>query len=86
MAASTFKNERPIRDAVGGDKLYRNDGGIFVDVSEEAGIYGSVIGFGLGVTVGDIDGDNWPDIFISNDFSREITSTSISRTVLSKKI
>lgn len=62
------KNERPIRDAVGGDKLYRNDGGIFVDVSEEAGIYGSVIGFGLGVTVGDIDGDNWPDIFISNDF------------------
>lgn len=56
------------RDDVGGDKLLRNDNGVFVDVSEEAGIYGSVIGFGLGVTVGDINNDNWDDIYISNDF------------------
>ena len=62
------KNERPNRDSVGGDKLYRNDGSTFTDVSEEAGIYGSVIGFGLGVTVGDIDHDGWLDIFVSNDF------------------
>jgi len=62
------KNERPIRDAVGGDKLYRNDDGKFTDVSEDAGIYGSIIGFGLGVTVGDVNADNWLDIFISNDF------------------
>lgn len=40
----------------------------FVDVSEEAGIYGSIIGFGLGITVGDVDRDGWPDLFISNDF------------------
>lgn len=52
----------------GGDKLMRNDNGQFVDVSEEAGIYGSLIGFGLGVTVGDVNDDNWPDIYISNDF------------------
>jgi len=56
------------RDEVGGDKLLRNDNGIFIDVSEEAGIYGSVIGFGLGVTVGDINNDNWDDIYVSNDF------------------
>ena len=62
------KNERPKRDAVGGDKLYRNDGGHFIDVSESAGIYGSIIGFGLGATVGDINRDGWEDIFISNDF------------------
>ena len=62
------QNERPLRDPVGGDKLYRNDGGKFVDVSEEAGIYGSIIGFGLGITVGDIDRDGWQDIYISNDF------------------
>lgn len=62
------KNERPIRDSLGGDKLLRNDNGHFTDVSEAAGIYGSVIGFGLGVTVGDINKDGWPDIYISNDF------------------
>ncbi|RMG80671.1 MAG: CRTAC1 family protein, partial [Bacteroidetes bacterium] len=62
------RNERPKRDPKGGDKLFRNDGGVFTDVSEAAGIYGSIIGFGLGVTVGDLDGDNWEDIYVSNDF------------------
>lgn len=62
------KNERPVRDELGGDKLMQNQGGVFVDVSEKAGIYGSVIGFGLGVTIGDVNNDNWEDIFVSNDF------------------
>lgn len=62
------KNERTKRDVLGGDKLMRNDGNRFVDVSEEAGIYGSVIGFGLGVTVGDVNRDGWQDIYVSNDF------------------
>jgi enediyne biosynthesis protein E4 len=62
------KNERPKRDSLGGDKLLRNDNGHFVDVSTEAGIYGSVIGFGLGVTIGDVNKDGWPDIYVSNDF------------------
>lgn len=68
---STFnlrENERMIRDEVGGDKLYRNDGDTFVDVSEKAGIYGSIIGFGMGITIGDLDRDGWQDIYISNDF------------------
>ncbi len=52
----------------GGDKLLRNDDGHFTDVSEAAGIYGSLIGFGLGVTVGDINADHYPDLYISNDF------------------
>ncbi|MBC8766543.1 VCBS repeat-containing protein [Arenibacter sp. BSSL-BM3] len=51
-----------------GDMLLRNDNGKFVDVSEEAGIYGSLIGFGLGVMVSDINGDLYPDIYVSNDF------------------
>jgi hypothetical protein len=52
----------------GGDKLFRNDKGKFTDVSEEAGIYGSLIGFGMGITVGDINQDMLPDIYVSNDF------------------
>ncbi|KAA1244095.1 VCBS repeat-containing protein [Aquimarina sp. RZ0] len=52
----------------GGDKLLRNDQGVFTDVSEEAGIFGSLIGFGLGVTVGDVNKDLLPDIYVSNDF------------------
>lgn len=62
------KDQRLIRDPNGGNKLYRNDGNRFTDVSEEAGIYGSTIGFGLGVTIGDVNKDGWQDIFVSNDF------------------
>lgn len=62
------RNLRNERDRLGGDKLFRNDDRHFVDVSDEAGILGSVIGFGLGVTVGDINGDGWQDLYISNDF------------------
>ncbi len=51
-----------------GDMLLRNDDGKFVDVSEEAGIYGSLIGFGLGVLVTDMNNDLYPDIYVSNDF------------------
>ncbi|HSC39293.1 MAG TPA: VCBS repeat-containing protein, partial [Chitinophagaceae bacterium] len=59
---------RNIRDPQNGDRLYRNDGGRFTDVSAQAGIYGSEIGFGLGITVGDINNDGWDDMYISNDF------------------
>ncbi|TMU57695.1 RNA-binding protein [Flagellimonas algicola] len=50
------------------DRLYRNDNGKFVDVSQEAGIMSSVLGFGLSVSISDINDDAWPDIYISNDF------------------
>jgi enediyne biosynthesis protein E4 len=59
---------RKIRDPENGDRLYRNDNGHFTDVSREAGIYGSAIAFGLGVTVGDLNNDGWEDLYVSNDF------------------
>jgi enediyne biosynthesis protein E4 len=60
----------PVEDFAkgGGDKLLQNNNGYFIDVSVKANIYGSLIGFGLGVTITDVNGDHWPDIYISNDF------------------
>jgi hypothetical protein len=59
-------------DEMAGDKLYRNDkknGEIyFTDVTVESGILGSQIGYGLGVSISDINNDGFPDIYISNDF------------------
>jgi hypothetical protein len=62
------RNTRTVRDPLGGDKLLRNDGGRFVDVSARAGIYGGESGFGLGVVASDVDGDGWPDLYVSNDY------------------
>ncbi len=62
------RNTRDIRHEFGGHKLFRNDGGRFVDVSEKAGIYGAEIGFGLGLGVSDVNRDGWPDIYVANDF------------------
>ena len=51
-----------------GDRLLRNDDGFFVDVSQEAGILSSALGYGLGVVVSDINDDGYPDIYVGNDF------------------
>lgn len=58
-------------DPKSGDKLFRNDGDVFTDVSEEAGIFSSALGFGLGVTISDINEDGWPDIYVANDFHED---------------
>ncbi len=62
------ENLRTVMDSTGGDKFFRNDQGTFVDITSDIGIYSSEIGFGLGVTVADVNNDSWLDIYISNDF------------------
>lgn len=59
-------------DPMSGDRLYRNDrntaAGKFVDVSAQAGIYQSNLGYGLGIGVADLNNDGWIDIYVGNDF------------------
>ena len=62
------KGLREKDDDLGGDLLYRNDNGFFNDVTKISGIYTSSIGFGLGVSISDINQDGWPDIYVANDF------------------
>jgi enediyne biosynthesis protein E4 len=71
-----FANRRDLPDSLwkiadflkgGGDHLYRNDDGLFKEVTSKAGIHGGLISFGLGVSVSDINRDGWPDVFVSND-------------------
>jgi hypothetical protein len=55
-------------DSLAGDKLFKNDNGTFIDVSKEGGIFQGKIGYGLGVSVSDLNNDGYPDIYIGNDF------------------
>lgn len=49
------------------DKLFRNDGNTFTNVTDEAGLRS--FGLSLSATVGDLNNDGWPDLYVSNDFS-----------------
>lgn len=55
-------------DQYSGDKLYRNDGDRFTNITKEAGIYERAFSYGLGVSIGDLNQDGWDDIYVSNDF------------------
>ena len=63
------------QDARAGDRLFRHNstdtGSVFEDVTREAGIYSSHIGYGLGVNISDINNDGYPDIYVSNDFHED---------------
>jgi len=62
---------REMTDPKAGDKLFRNDGDKFTDVTEESGIYSSQLGYGLGVAVSDITQNGLPDIYVGNDFHED---------------
>lgn len=50
----------PLKNAL----YHNNHDGTFTDVTDKAGVAGGR--FGMGVTVGDYDGDGWPDLYVTN--------------------
>jgi hypothetical protein len=57
------------KSPISGDRLFRNNGdNTFTEVTDVSGIHSSVLGYGLGITVSDIDLDGYPDIYVGNDF------------------
>lgn len=52
-----------------GVRLYRQDNGVFEDVTQSVGVSGSALTYGLGLGITDINNDGWPDFYISNDYT-----------------
>lgn len=65
----TIQALRKKSDPFSGSKFYRNDKGHFVDVTEKTGINHSVLSYGLSASISDVNGDGWPDMYVSNDYS-----------------
>lgn len=68
----TFGNRAKLlatKNPLSGDRIFRNNGNnTFTEVTNQTGIHSSVLGYGLGVCVSDINLDGWPDIYVGNDF------------------
>ncbi|MES2648476.1 MAG: VCBS repeat-containing protein [Bacteroidota bacterium] len=56
-------------DATIGVRMFKNDNNFFTDVTSKTGISSSLLTYGLGAGIADINGDGWQDIYIANDYS-----------------
>jgi hypothetical protein len=66
MEFARLRNES---DSLAGNKLYRNDGNHFTDISKKAGIIQNPLSYGLGVAVADVNKDGWQDVYVTNDYN-----------------
>ncbi|MHA4806883.1 VCBS repeat-containing protein [Flavitalea flava] len=65
----SVKSLMDTKDAESGIRLVRNDNGHFHDISAQAGIINTSLSYGLAAGIADVNGDGWPDIYISNDYN-----------------
>jgi len=68
-ADSSIKEYINVASEYRGERLFRNNEGSFVDVTKKSGIVNNKIGFALGLSVGDLNNDGWPDVLVGQDFS-----------------
>lgn len=59
---------RLLKDSLTGDRMFENRDDVFVEVSDRVNIFQSKIGYGLGLAVGDLDLNGYPDVYVGNDF------------------
>lgn len=52
-----------------GIRLLENRKMVFVDITQKSGLSSSVLSYGLGAGVSDLNSDGWPDIYVSNDYA-----------------
>ncbi|MDC6367650.1 MULTISPECIES: VCBS repeat-containing protein [Flavobacteriaceae] len=69
--SSMLQTLMEIKSPLQSSRLYKNENGFYIDVSEESGLINNAISFGLGVAIGDLNNDTWPDILVGNDFSEK---------------
>jgi len=60
---------RNARDPNFSNKLFKNEGGKFEDISNNAGIVGGMANYGLGINISDFNNDGWPDVYVTNDYA-----------------
>ncbi len=63
--------KRVERDTFAGDRFYENklsEENKFVEVTQQANIYSSPLGYGLAISAADVNNDGWTDIYVGNDF------------------
>ena len=64
---TAYRNKILDGTAINNDRLYKNNGnGTFTNITKEAGIV--IEGYGLGLAIADLNHDNWPDIYVGNDY------------------
>jgi len=64
-------SKRNKRTPLVGDVLLQNNNGVFTDISDEAGIFGGLNGYGLSASIADFNNDGWDDIYVCNDFHED---------------
>lgn len=74
MFYSAFQNVKKLRNLrhpYFGNRIYKNEEGHFVDITDSTGIHGSGLNFGLSAAISDINNDGWPDIYVTNDYEEQ---------------
>ncbi|MEM9718742.1 MAG: VCBS repeat-containing protein [Bacteroidota bacterium] len=62
--ARELKKDDPLK----GIRLFRQSQGKFTDVTQQSGIAGSSLCYGLGMGISDVNNDGWMDFYVSNDY------------------